>query len=82
MHARPDGEIFSSFFRSPDSVICAATLLSEIGDCRPRYPHRDAIAADAGQAPVADKMSAVALSKQPLRLAPGHRRGRAELFRR
>ena len=25
----------------------------EIGDCRARYPHRDAIAADAGQAPVA-----------------------------
>jgi transposase len=53
LHARPDGEIFSSFFRSPDSVVCAATLLSEIGDCRARYPHRDAIAADAGQAPVA-----------------------------
>jgi hypothetical protein len=30
------------------------TLLSEIGDCRaPRYPHRDAIAADSGHAPVA-----------------------------
>jgi transposase len=53
LHSHPDGEIFSSFFRSPDSVICAATLLSEIGDCRARYPHRDAIAADAGQAPVA-----------------------------
>jgi len=49
----PDGEIFRSFFRSRDSVICAATLLSEIGDCRARYPHRDAIAADGGQAPVA-----------------------------
>jgi len=34
-------------------VICAATLLSEIGDCRARYPHRDSIAADGGQAPVA-----------------------------
>jgi transposase len=53
LHSHPDGEIFSSFFRSPDSVICAATLLSEIGDCRARYPHRDAIAADGGQAPVA-----------------------------
>jgi len=51
--SHPDGEIFRSFFRSPNSVICAATLLSEIGDCRARYPHRDAIAADAGQAPVA-----------------------------
>jgi transposase len=53
LHAHPDGEIFSSFFRSRDSVICAATLLAEIGDCRARYPHRDAIAAQAGQAPVA-----------------------------
>ena len=53
LDAHPDGEIFRSFFRSRDSVICAATLLSEIGDCRARYPHRDAIAADGGQAPVA-----------------------------
>jgi transposase len=53
LDAHPDGEIFRSFFRSPGSVICAATLLGEIGDCRGRYPHRDAIAADAGQAPVA-----------------------------
>jgi transposase len=53
LDAHPDGEIFRSFFRSRDSVICAATLLGEIGDCRARYPHRDAIAADAGQAPVA-----------------------------
>ena len=34
-------------------MICPATLLAEIGDCRARYPHRDAIAADGGQAPVA-----------------------------
>jgi transposase len=53
LDAHPDGEIFRSFFRSPGAVICAATLLSEIGDDRGRYPHRDAIAADAGQAPVA-----------------------------
>ena len=53
LDAHPDGEIFRSFFRSRESVICAATLLSEIGDCRSRYPHRDAIAADGGQAPVA-----------------------------
>ena len=51
LDAHPDGEIFRSFFRSRESVICAATLLSEIGDCRARYPHRDAIAADAGQLP-------------------------------
>lgn len=53
LDAHPDGEIFRSFFRSPNSVICAATLLGEIGDCRARYPHRDAIAADAGHVPVA-----------------------------
>jgi transposase len=53
LDAHPDGEIFRSFFRSRESVVCAATLLAEIGDCRARYPHRDAIAADAGQAPVA-----------------------------
>jgi transposase len=52
LDAHPDGEIFRSFFKT-DSVICAATLLAEIGDRRCRYPHRDAIAADAGQAPVA-----------------------------
>jgi transposase len=52
LDAHPDGEIFRSFFKT-DAVICAATLLAEIGDCRGRYPHRDSIAADAGQAPVA-----------------------------
>ena len=39
LDAHPDGEIFRSFFKT-DSVICAATLLGEIGDCRRRYPHR------------------------------------------
>jgi hypothetical protein len=55
LDARPDGQILRSFLSSPNSVICAATLLAEIGDCRRRYhyPHRDAIAADGGQAPVA-----------------------------
>jgi transposase len=53
LDAHPDGEIFRSFFRSPGAVICAATLLGEIGDCRGRYPHRDAIAVDAGHVPVA-----------------------------
>jgi transposase len=53
LDAHPDGAIFRSFFRSRASIICAATLLVEIGDSRARYPHRDAIAADAGQAPVA-----------------------------
>jgi transposase len=49
----PDGEIFLSLFRSPRSVITAATMLAEIGDCRARYPTRDALAGDAGQAAVA-----------------------------
>jgi transposase len=53
LDAHPDGEIFRSFFRSRESVLCAASLLSEIGDCRARYPHRDAIAADGGHARVA-----------------------------
>lgn len=55
LDAHPDGEIFRSFFASRSSVICAATLLSEIGDCRARYPHRDAIAAQGGHAPVAEE---------------------------
>jgi transposase len=49
----PDGEIFLSLFKSPSSVITAATLLAEIGDCRARYPTREALAGDAGQAAVA-----------------------------
>jgi len=49
----PDGAIFLSLFKKPDSVVCAAELLAEIGDCRARYPSRDALAADAGQAAVA-----------------------------
>jgi hypothetical protein len=53
LDAHPDAEIYRSFFRSRDSVIRAATLLGEIGDSRARYGHRDAIAADAGHAPVA-----------------------------
>jgi Transposase IS116/IS110/IS902 family len=47
----PDGEIFTSLFK--DSFITAAELLAEIGDCRARYPNRDALAGDAGQAAVA-----------------------------
>jgi hypothetical protein len=36
-------------------VITAAELLTEIGDCRERYRTRDAFAADAGQAAVANE---------------------------
>jgi transposase len=53
VRTHPDGPIFLSFFRRPDSVICAATLLAEIGDCRARYPSPDSLAADGGQAAIA-----------------------------
>ena len=53
LRAHPDGPIFLSLFRDPKSVITAATLLGEIGDCRGRYPTGDALAGDAGQAAVA-----------------------------
>ena len=53
VRAHPDGRIFLSLFKSPNSVITAAELLAEIGDCRERYPDRDALAADAGEAAVA-----------------------------
>jgi hypothetical protein len=53
VRAHPDGEIFLSLFKDPDSFVTAAELLSEIGDCRARYPTRDALAGDAGQAAVA-----------------------------
>ena len=53
VRAHPAGPIFLSLFKSPHSVITAAELLAEIGDCRERYPTRDALACDAGQAAVA-----------------------------
>ncbi|MDQ2911229.1 MAG: IS110 family transposase [Actinomycetota bacterium] len=53
LDAHPDGQIFRSLFRDPKSVVTAAELLAEIGDCRNRYPTRDALAADAGMSPVA-----------------------------
>jgi transposase len=53
VRAHPDGEIFTSLFRDPKSVVTAATLLAEIGDCRARYPTAEQLAADAGMSPVA-----------------------------
>jgi transposase len=53
VRSHPDGSIFLSFFKSPDSVICAATLLAEIGDCRTRYTNGDSLAADGGQTAIA-----------------------------
>jgi transposase len=55
VRAHPDGPIFLSLFRDPNSVITAAGLLAEIGDNRARYPTPDSLAADAGQAPVANQ---------------------------
>jgi transposase len=55
VRAHPDGPIFLSFFKDPKSVICAAGLLAEIGDNRARYPTAASLAADAGQAPVAQE---------------------------
>ena len=55
IRTHPDGQIFLSFFRDPNSVITAAGLLAEIGDNRARYPTADSLAADAGQAPVANE---------------------------
>ena len=49
----PDGQIFLPLFRSAHSTLTAATLVAEMGDCRARYPTRDALAGDAGQAAVA-----------------------------
>jgi transposase len=49
----PDGPTFRSLFVAPDSWLCAATMIAEIGDCRERYPSYRALAADAGPAPVA-----------------------------
>ena len=53
VRTHPDGEIFLSVFRDPKSVITAATLLAEIGDCRASYPTPEHLAADAGMSPVA-----------------------------
>jgi hypothetical protein len=53
LNAHPDGPTFRSLFICEDAWLCAATMLAEIGDCRERYPSYRALAADAGQSPVA-----------------------------
>jgi transposase len=53
LQAHPDGPTFRSLFIAADSWLCAAAMIAEIGDCRERYPSYRALAADAGQAPVA-----------------------------
>lgn len=49
----PDGHTFRSLFHDPKSVITAAELLAEIGDCRDRHPTSASLEAIAGQSPVA-----------------------------
>ena len=53
VRAHPDGQIFRSLFRDPKSVVTAARLLAEIGDCRARYPTAEALAADGGMSAIA-----------------------------
>ncbi len=53
VRAHPDGQVFLPLFKDPRSVVTAARLVAEIGDDRGRYPTQEALAADAGMAPVA-----------------------------
>jgi transposase len=53
VRTHPDGQVFLPLFKDPKSVVTAARLVAEIGDDRARYPTREALAADAGMAPVA-----------------------------
>jgi transposase len=53
VRAHPDGQVFLPLFKDPKSVVTAARLVAEIGDDRARYPSAEALAADAGTAPVA-----------------------------
>ena len=55
VRAHPDGQVFLPLFKDPKSVVTAARLVAEIGDDRARYPTREALAADAGMAPVASE---------------------------
>jgi transposase len=53
VRSHSDGQVFLPLFKDPKSVITAARLVAEIGDDRARYPTSEALAADAGMAPVA-----------------------------
>lgn len=50
MHALPDGLLMMSFPRA--GQVCAAQILSELGDVRERFPSADRLAAEAGAVPV------------------------------
>ena len=49
----PDGDTIRSLFHDPKTVITAAELLAEIGDCRERHPQSTSLEAIAGQSPIA-----------------------------
>lgn len=49
VHAHPDGHIYLSFPKV--GVLRAAGMISEIGDCRAKYPNPASLAAAAGVAP-------------------------------
>jgi transposase len=53
VRAHPDAQVFLPLFKDSKSVITAARLVAEIGDDRGRYLTGEALAADAGMAPVA-----------------------------
>jgi transposase len=53
VRAHPDGKVFAPLFRDRKSVVTTARPIAEIGDDRSRYPSAEALAADAGMAPVA-----------------------------
>jgi transposase len=53
VRTHPDARIVMPLFRHPKSCVTAARLVAEIGDDRSRYPSAEALAADAGMAPVA-----------------------------
>jgi transposase len=53
VRVHPDSQVFLPLFKDPKSAITAARLVAEIGDDRGRYPTSEALAADAGMAPVA-----------------------------
>jgi transposase len=71
LHDHGDGPTFRSLFRDPKSAVTAATMLSEIGDCRERYPTRGTLAADGGQAAVA--VESGKLKRARFRWACNHR---------
>jgi len=50
VEAHPDGKVVTSFFRG--GRVCAAQILSELGDDRPRFASAEHLAAEAGVAPI------------------------------